>query len=168
MELVFISFNQLGIQLVSNSIHFHESCHSFESFKECIVQCRIMSWYLSHQVNASKSSVVSPDVQRKVKLRVTLCIQNYFHINYLWVNTMVTSYSNSITLFRVSCRWCGIHHGPPSMRLFLSTPAHHPGNSLRNKTFRSVCLDDRFSHSWHRFTSLTRNLEKSYGILSMM
>ena len=61
---------------------------------------------------------------------------------------------NSITLFRVSCRWCGIHHGPPSMRLFLSTSAHHPRSSLRNKfsTLRCVCLNDRFSCSQHRFT----------------
>ena len=64
---------------------------------------------------------------------------------------------NSRTLFRFSCRRCGIHHGPPSMRLLLLTSAHHLRNSLRNKfsTLRSVCLNDRFSHFRHRFTSLT-------------
>ena len=40
---------------------------------------------------------------------------------------------NSRTIFRVSCHRCGTHHGPPSMRPFLSTLAHHLGNSLRNK-----------------------------------
>ena len=40
---------------------------------------------------------------------------------------------NSITLFQVLCHRCGIHHGPPSMRLFLSTLDHHPRISLRNK-----------------------------------
>ena len=62
---------------------------------------------------------------------------------------------NSITLFLVSCCRCGIHHGPPSTRLFLSTLSHHLGNSLRNKcsTLRSVCLNDRFYR--HRFMSLT-------------
>ena len=42
MKIFYISFIQLGIQLASKSIHFHESCYSFESFKECIVQCRIV------------------------------------------------------------------------------------------------------------------------------
>ena len=79
---------------------------------------------------------------------------------------MVTSYSNSRTLFRVLCHLCGIHHGPPSTRLFLSTSAHHPGNSLRNKfsTLRSVCLNDRFSHSQQRFTSLTFDQENRLGV----
>ena len=72
----------------------------------------------------------------------------------LWLHYL----QHSRTLFWVSCHRCGIHHGAPSMRLFLLTSAHHPGNSLRNKkvsTLRSVCLNDRFSHSRHRFTSLT-------------
>ena len=42
MALVYISFRQLGIHLVFDLIHFHESCHSFDSFKECIVQCCIV------------------------------------------------------------------------------------------------------------------------------
>ena len=32
----------------------------------------------------------------------------------------------------VSCRWWGIHQGPPSMILFLSTSAHDLGIRLRN------------------------------------
>ena len=39
---------------------------------------------------------------------------------------------NSRTMFRVSCRRCGTHHGPPSTRLFSLTSTHHTGNSLRN------------------------------------
>ena len=64
---------------------------------------------------------------------------------------------HSRTMFRVSCHRCGTHHGPPSTRLFSSTSAHHPGNSIRNKfsTLRYVCLNDRLSRSRHRFTSLT-------------
>ena len=42
MALVYISFSKLGIQLVSESIQFHEPCHSFESLKYCIVHCRIV------------------------------------------------------------------------------------------------------------------------------
>ena len=33
MELVCISFSQLGIHMTCKLIHFHESCHSFDSFK---------------------------------------------------------------------------------------------------------------------------------------
>ena len=40
---------------------------------------------------------------------------------------------NSITLFRIMCFQCGIHHVPPSTRLFMSTLDHHPGISFRNK-----------------------------------
>ena len=47
----------------------------------------------------------------------------------LWLNHL----QHSKTLFWVLCRRCGIHHGPPSTRLFLSTPAHHLWISLRNK-----------------------------------
>ena len=40
---------------------------------------------------------------------------------------------HSRTMFRVLCRRCETHHGPPSTRLSPLTSAHHPGNSLRNK-----------------------------------
>ena len=68
----------------------------------------------------------------------------------LWLHHL----QHSKSLFWVSFRRCWIHHGPPSTRLFLSNSTHHPGISLRNKfsTLRSVCLNDRFSCSRHRFT----------------
>ena len=132
MALVCISLSQLGIQLVSELIHFHESCHSFESFKEFIVHYRIMSWYPLGQFNAAKYSVMPPNVQREFMLRVYLYSQNILCVStfdsFLWLHHT----KNSITLFQVSCHQCGIHHGPPSTRLFLSTSAHHPGISLRN------------------------------------
>ena len=70
----------------------------------------------------------------------------------LWLHYL----QHSKMLFWVSCHRCGIHHGPPSTRLFLSTSDHHLGISLRNKfsTLIFVCLNDRFSRSRHRFTSL--------------
>ena len=43
MAPIYIAFKQLSIQLVSKSIHFHESCHSFESFQ---IMHRIPSHYL--------------------------------------------------------------------------------------------------------------------------
>ena len=61
----YISFNQLGIKLVSKLIHIHESCHSFESFKRmyCPLSYCVFVWF-SH---ATKSFVVFPDVQREVE-----------------------------------------------------------------------------------------------------
>ena len=96
-----------------------------------------MSSYPSCQVNAAKSSVMFPYVQRKVVLRFYICSQNYLCVSYLWVIPMVTSYSNSRNLFWVLCHWCGIHHGPPSMRLFMLTLSHRPGISLTKKIVHS-------------------------------
>ena len=45
---------------------------------------------------------------------------------------MVVSSLQHQLLFHVSCRWWGKHHGCPSMNLFLSTSAHHPGTIFRN------------------------------------
>ena len=59
---------------------------------------------------------------------------------------------HSKTLFRVLCCRCGIHHGPPSTRLFLSTSAHHSGNSLRNKFSTLICMSQ-----W-QILSLSKNI----------
>ena len=146
-------FSQLGIQLISMTIHFHESCHSFESFKR--MHCPPSHYVFFWSSHAAKFFVVSLDVQREVE-KVYLCSQNSLCVSTFESVLWLPHPHHSRTLFRVSCRRCGIHHGPPSMRLFMSTSAHHPGNSLRNKfsTLRSVCLNDRFSYSRHRFTSL--------------
>ena len=63
MALVCISFSQLGIQLTYKSIHFHESCHSFESFKRmhCPLSYCVSIW----SSRAVKSFVMPPNVQRK-------------------------------------------------------------------------------------------------------
>ena len=100
---------------------------------------RRMHCPLSHcvpprQFNASKSSVVSLNVQREFMLRFYTCSQNKFFVSVNFDSILWLHYTqNSRTLFRVSCHRCGIHHGPPLTRLFLSTSAHHPGISLRNK-----------------------------------
>ena len=144
-------FSQLGIQLISMTIHFHESCHSFESFKRmhCPPSYCVFVWF-SH---AAKSFVVLPDVQREVE-EVYLYSQNSLRVS-TFESVLWLPYSyHSRTLFQVSCHRCGIHHGPPSTRLFLSNSTHHPGISLRNNlsTLRFVCLNDIFYRSRHRFT----------------
>ena len=122
--------SQLGIQLISVTIHFHDSCHSFESFKR--MHCPLSHCVSIPSSHAAKSCVVPPDVQREVEelylySQNSLCVSTFESV--LW---LLHSH-NSRTMFQVLCRRCGTHHGPPSMRLFSSTSAHHPGNSLRNK-----------------------------------
>ena len=63
MALVYISFSQLGIQLTNKSIHFHESCHSFESFKR--MHCSLSHCVSVWSSHAAKSFVMPPNVQRK-------------------------------------------------------------------------------------------------------
>ena len=57
---------------------------------------------------------------------------------------------------RVSCRWWGIHHGPPSTSLFLSTSTPYPRIGLRNqdKYLGPTCLNHRLLRFQHVFTSL--------------
>ena len=111
-------------------IHFHESCNSFDSFKR-------MHFPLSHLecipfIHATKSFVVPPDVQREIE-EVYLCNQNSLYVSTFESVLWLLHSHHSRTMFQVSFRRCGTHHGPPSTRLFPSTSAHHPGNSLRNK-----------------------------------
>ena len=92
-------------QLVYESIHFHESCHSFESFKECIVHCHIMSWHLprqfkclqvfGHDTLCSKGKLsweFTPPVKREIVLRVykflcqLLLSQSYGYIIFKFQN----------------------------------------------------------------------------------
>ena len=152
MALFCILFSQLGIQLVPESIHFHESCHSFESFKEWI--CPLSHCVPPRQVNAAKSLVVSPYVQKGNCFESLHLHSNYFFVSVTFESVLWLHYLwYSKTLFQVSFRRCGINNGPPSTRLFLSTSSHHLGGSLRNKfsTLIFVCLNDKFSHSQLRF-----------------
>ena len=156
-------FSQLGIQLISMVIHFHESCHSFESFK--LLHCPLSYCVFVWSIHATKSFVVLPDVQRKVE-EVYLYSQNSLCVSTFESVLWLPHSHHSRTLFRVSCRRCGIHHGPPLTRLFRSTLAHHPRNSLRNNfsTLRFVCFNEIFSRSWHRFTSSTFDRKIPLGV----
>ena len=132
-------------------IHFHESCHSFDSFKR--MQCP-PSYCVPFWLVMLPSILLCRSMFKGKLKKFYLCNQNSLCVStfdsVLWL-----PYSHhSRTLFQVSCHRCGTHHGPPSTRLSPSTSAHHPRISLRNKfsTLRSVCLNDRFSRSWQRFT----------------
>ena len=102
----------------------------------------------------------------KLSWEFTHAVKINFCVSYFWVIPMVTSYSkfhNFVPSF-VSSMWDS--SCPSSMRLFLSTSAHHLGISLRNNfsTLRYICLNDIFSRSRHRFTSLTFDQNIPLGV----
>ena len=79
-------------------------------------------------------TLVSPTCSREVIQSKTICcntINLYFHDRHSWT---LCRQSNSIskTTILVSCRWCGIHQGPPVTSCFLSTSAHYLRIWLRN------------------------------------
>ena len=76
MALFYISFSQLSIQLVFESIHFHESCHSFESLKYCIFRCRILLCLIKSMLPSLRSCRLM--FKRETVLRVYTCSQNNF------------------------------------------------------------------------------------------
>ena len=132
MALVCIPFIQLGIHLVFESIHFHESCHSFESLKDCIVHCRIVFCLVKSMLPSLRSCHLM--FKRENVLRFYTCSQNNLFESVTFELVLYLHHTqNSRTLFQVSRRRCGVHHGPPSTRLLFSTLDHHPGISVRNK-----------------------------------
>ena len=98
--------------------------------KECIVHRRTMC--LSGLVMLPSLFSCHPIFKGKLK-KVYLCNQNSLCVSTFESVLWLLHSHHSKTMFRVSCHWCRSHHGPPSMRLFPSTWAHHLGTSLRNK-----------------------------------
>ena len=94
-ELCFIYDNGsvLGTFEHGSCLHFHSNSWVFRLspsqsnfmshvtplslFKECNVQCHIISRFPPRKVNAAKSLFVPPNFQRRVVLRITLYSQNY-------------------------------------------------------------------------------------------
>lgn len=140
MALVCISFSQLGIQLVSESIHFHKSCHSFESLKECIVHCRIVFRLVKSMLPSLRSCRLMFKIE--IVLRFYTCSQKQIFVSVTFESVLWLHHTqNSRTVFPVLCHRCGIHYGPHSMRLILSTSAHHPRISIKNKKkYLEICM----------------------------
>ena len=61
-------------QLVSEFIHFHESCHSFESFKEWMAQCHIVFGFIKSMLPSLRSCYLM--FKRETILRIYTCSQN--------------------------------------------------------------------------------------------
>ena len=98
--------------------------------KECIVHYHIMC--LSRPFMLPSILSCHPIFKGKLK-KFYICGENSLCVSIFESVLWLLHSHHSRTMFRVSCHRCGTHHGPPSTRLFSSTSAHYPGNSLRNK-----------------------------------
>ena len=130
---IFIS-NSWVFSLSSIQSNFMSHLTPLSQFEECIVTSLHYVWSMPHWVNASKSFVVSFNVQWKPPLQYpsTTSLPSF---NLIISNSILWLFSSlqHHLLFHISRRWWENHHGPPSMSLFLSTSTLHPGIRLRNK-----------------------------------
>ena len=126
---IYIS-EQLGIQLVFESIHFCESPDSFESIQRMLCHIPFITPGSSLIKSLFPKWLLVPQIVQRMSLpennsSVTLPIHKVSHV---WVSFIT---SNQV-LFLVLCHWCGNHRVPPVTSLFLLTSAHYPGIRPRN------------------------------------
>ena len=147
--------SQLGIHLISMTIHFHESCQSFESFKR--MHCPLSHCVSVLSSHASKSfchaSQCSKGIWRSVTsvayiVFVSLSLsQSYGYYIYIIPELCSEFYVVDVGLIMALLRWYySRRHQLIIREIVLETIF---------STLISVCLNDKFSHSRHRFTSLT-------------
>ena len=118
--------------------------------KECIVHCRTVC--LSGLVMLPSLLSCHPMFKGDPK-KFYLCNPHSPCVSIFESSIWLLHSHHSRTMFWVSCRRCGTHHGPPSTRLFLLTLAHHPGNSLRNKNLVP----------WYLYASIKDSLSLDIG-----
>ena len=147
--------SQLGIYLIFMTIHFHDSCHSFESLKR-------MHCPLSHCVSvpfshASKSFCRAAWCSKGIWRSFTSAVYTTFVSVFL-----SQSYGYYIHIIRELCSdFCVVDLGLIMALLRWDYSRQHQliiqEIALEKifSTFIYVSLNDRFSRSWHRFTSLT-------------
>ena len=145
------------------TIHFHESCHSFESFKR--IHCP-----LSHCVSIPSTHAA------KYFCRAARCSKGIWRSLTSAVNTVFVSVSLSqpygyyIYIIPKLCSEFHVFDVGLIMSLLRRDYSCRrqliPGNSLRNKfsTLRSICLNEKLSHSRHRFTSLAFDRNIPLGV----
>ena len=147
--------SQLGIQLISTTIHFHESCKSFESFKR--MHCPLSHCVSVLSSHATKSFFHAARCSKGIWRSFTSAVYTVF------VSVSLSqSYGYYIHIILELCsKFCVVDVG--LIMAFL-----RPDYSCRHQliiqeivletifsNLRYVCLNDRFSLSRHRFTSLT-------------
>ena len=148
-------FSQLSIQLISVMIYFHESCHSFESFKR-------MHCPLSHCVSVSSSHAA------KLFCRVACYSKGIWRsftsvVHIIFVSVyLIQSYGYYIHIIPKLCSEFHVVDVGLIMALLRRDFSRRHQLIIREivletifSTLRYVCLNDRFSRSWHWFTSLT-------------
>ena len=110
--------------------NFMSHINHLSLWKKCIVHCRIVR--SSRLVMLPSILSCRPMFKGDLK-NFYLCSQHILCVSTFESVLWLLHSHHSRTMFQVLCRWCGTHHGLPSMRLFSSTSAPHPGNSIRNK-----------------------------------
>ena len=132
-------FSQLGIQLIFVTIHFHESCHSFESFK--IMHCPLSHCVFVPFSHASKSFCRAARCSKNIWRSFTFPVYIVFVSVYL-----SRSYGYYIHIILELCSKFHVVDVGLIMALlrwdfFPSTSAHHLGNSLRNNIwYLEICM----------------------------
>ena len=146
-------FSQLDIQLISVTIHFHESCQSFESFK-------IMHCPLSHCVSVLSSHAA------KSLCHAARCSKEIWRIFTSAVYTvfvsvsLIQSYGYYIHIIPELCSEFHVINVGLIMALLRRDYSHWQQLIIEEivvetifSTLISVFLKDRFSQLRHRFTS---------------
>ena len=98
------------------------------SWSNLVSQCYQV---LFHAVHCSRESCNPVSTSAILSTSVSVCAQLFHQTNLLWL---------------VSCRRCGIYHGPPLTDLFMSTSNHYLGIKSRNhlSTQELACLNGKF------------------------
>ena len=109
-------------------IHWTSALSQSLSFLSLLWVTRHNSQYPLHSFGPCHVLLLCPSVQGKYPPRESsipnILPQNPCQSMFFWSTNYIS--------ISISCRWWGIHQGPPSTSLFLSTSTHYPGIRLRN------------------------------------
>ena len=131
--------SQLGIQLISTMIHFHESCHSFESFKR--MHCPLSHCVFVPISHAAKSFCCATRCSKGIWRSFTSAVHTVFVPVFL-----SQSYGYYIHIIPELCSEFRVIDVGLIMALlrwyfFPSTSAHLLVNSLRNNIwYLEICM----------------------------
>ena len=147
--------SQLGIQLISMTIHFHESCQSFESFKR--MHCPLSHCVSILSSHAAKSFCCAARCSKGISRIFTSAV----YIVFVSVS-LSQSYGYYIHIIPELCSKFHVVDVGLIMALLQRDYSRQHQLIIWEivletifSTLRSICLNDRFSRSRHRFTSLT-------------
>ena len=145
--------SQLGIQLISTMTHFHQSYQSFESFKR--MHCPL--WHCVYVLfnHASKYFCCAARCSKGIWRSFTSAVYTVFVLV-----SLSQSYGYYIHIILELCSKFHVVDVGVIMALQRDYSYRHQliiqeiVLETMFSTFRYVCLNDRFSFSWHRFTLL--------------